>query len=356
MSFLKNRWLWIGLGIVLIVIIVVIAWRSLSGGESTPTPQDPEAVYTAAALTANAKMTEVVSSTPPATSTVTPTSVTDTPVPTADVSTATVTLPPSPPAGGADKAQFVADVTVPDGTNFSPGASFTKTWRLSNVGTSTWTTAYSVVFYGGEQMGGTSPKALSGNVPPGQTVDISIDMVAPDETGKYIGYWILRNSNNQTFGVGPNGDQSFYVEINVVGGANTATPTSTAPTSTPGTTTPTITTTPEDSVTATPEDTVTSASLSVDEADVTGACPHTFNFTAQFSLSKAATVTYRFEAETGFDITLPNPTTIDLQAGTHTASYTLQFSDGFSGGVARFQITQPEDVLSNQVSFSLTCQ
>lgn len=354
MSFLKNRWLWIGLGVVLIVIIGVVAWRSLSGGEATPTPQDPEAVYTAAALTAEARMTEVVSSTPPATSTVTPTAVTDTPVPTADISTATVTIPPSPPGGGADKAQFIADVTVPDGTNFSPGASFTKTWRLSNVGTSTWTTAYSVVFYGGEQMDGTSPKAFSGNVPPGQTVDISIDMVAPDETGKYIGYWILRNANNQTFGVGPNGDQSFYVEINVVGGANTSTSTTTASTSTPGTAT--VTTTAGVTVTATPEDTITGASLSVDEADVTGACPHTFNFTAQFTLSKAATVTYRLEAETGFEITLPNPTTIDLQAGTHTASYTLQFTDSFSGGVARFHMTQPEEVLSNELNFSLTCQ
>ena len=29
---------------------------------------------------------------------------------------------------------FVADVTVPDGTIFSPGAAFTKTWRLKNAG------------------------------------------------------------------------------------------------------------------------------------------------------------------------------------------------------------------------------
>lgn len=352
MSFLKNRWLWIGLGVVVVIIILVIAWRSLAGGEATPTPPDPEAVYTAAALTAEAKKTEIVSSTPPATSTVTPTSVTDTPVPTAAITTATVTLPPSPPAGGADKALFVADVTVPDGTNFSPGAAFTKTWRLQNVGTTTWTTAYSVVFYGGEQMGGKSPTALSGNVPPGQTVDISVGMVAPNNAGKYVGYWILRNSNNQTFGVGPNGDQSFYVEINVTGGGNTATPTTTASTSTPGT----ATKTPGLTVTATPEDTVTGASLSVDEADVVGACPHTFNFTGQFTLSQAAKVTYRLEAETGFDITLPGPTTIDLGAGTHTASYTLQFSDSFSGGVARFHVTQPEDVISNQVNFSLTCQ
>ncbi|MCK5429075.1 MAG: hypothetical protein KAI94_06365 [Anaerolineales bacterium] len=353
MSFLKNRWLWVGLGILLIVVIIIIAWNSFSGGEPTPTPQDPEAVYTAAALTADAKMTEAAGTTPSPTLTDTPAPTdTDTPVPTADISTSTATLPPSPPPGGADKAQFVADVTVPDGTNFPQGEAFTKTWRLNNVGTSTWTTAYSVVYYGGEQMDGTSPTPLSGNVPPGQTMDISVDMVAPDENGNYIGYWILSNSNQQTFGVGPNGDQSFYVEINVVGGANTATPTSTDPTSTPGT----VTTTPQVTVTATPEEAVTSASLSVDEADVDGTCPHTFNFTAQLTLSRAATVTYQLEADTGFEITLPDPTTVSLEAGTHTAIYTLQFTDSFSGGVAQFHVTQPNDVLSDQVNFSLTCQ
>ena len=44
-----------------------------------------------------------------------------------------------------DRAQFVTDVTVPDGTKYDPGATFTKTWRLRNVGTCTWTTAYTMV-------------------------------------------------------------------------------------------------------------------------------------------------------------------------------------------------------------------
>ncbi len=45
-----------------------------------------------------------------------------------------------------DRAQFVADVTVPDGTRYDPGATFTKTWRLRNAGTCTWTTSYTMVF------------------------------------------------------------------------------------------------------------------------------------------------------------------------------------------------------------------
>ena len=349
MSFLKNRWLWVALGIVLILVIIIFVWNSMSGGVPTPTPQDPEAVYTAAALTAVAKMTEAAGITPSPTLTDTPAPDTDTPVPTAILSTSTATLVASPTQGGADRAEFVADVTVPDGTNFPPGEAFTKTWRLKNVGTSTWTTAYSLVFHSGAQMDGSSPTPLSSNVTPGQTVDVSVDLVAPQDAGNYFGYWMLSNSNQQNFGVGPNADQPFYVEINVVGEAATETPqVTTSPTETP---TGTIEVPPS----PTPGEAVTDASLSIDEADVVGPCPHTFNFTAQFTLSRAATVTYQLEAETGFPITLPDPTTVSLEAGTHTALYTLQFTDSFTGW-AQFHVTAPNDVLSDQVNFSLTCQ
>ena len=43
-------------------------------------------------------------------------------------------LPSSASAAQActDRAQFLADVTVPDGTRFDPGQAFTKTWKLRN--------------------------------------------------------------------------------------------------------------------------------------------------------------------------------------------------------------------------------
>src|SRR6187455_1853414 len=70
-----------------------------------------------------------------------------------------------------DWAQFVSDVTVPDGTIFQPGATFTKTWRLKNIGTCTWTTAYSMVFDSGEKMGSTVSVNFQASVPPGGTID-----------------------------------------------------------------------------------------------------------------------------------------------------------------------------------------
>jgi len=52
-----------------------------------------------------------------------------------------------------DQAQFVSDLTAPDGSSFAPGAAFTKTWRLTNIGTCGWTTAYNLVWIGGDSIG-----------------------------------------------------------------------------------------------------------------------------------------------------------------------------------------------------------
>ncbi len=144
-----------------------------------------------------------------------------------------VTPTPGPPTPGCDRAQFIADVTVPDGTLFAPGATFKKTWRLKNVGTCAWTTSYALVFSSGEQMGGPASAPFPISVAPGQTVDLSINLTAPSTGGTYRGYWMLRNAAGQTFGIGSGANKPFWVEIRVSG-----------PTATPGTSTPPATPTP----------------------------------------------------------------------------------------------------------------
>jgi len=108
------------------------------------------------------------------------------------------------------------DVTVPDGTSFSPGVQFTKVWRLKNVGACTWTNSYSLVFYRGEQMGGPTSVNIPSSVAPGQTVDIAVGMVAPALPGSYRGDWILRNSSGTVFGAGASGTRPIWVAVNVI--------------------------------------------------------------------------------------------------------------------------------------------
>ena len=98
------------------------------------------------------------------------------------VPAATVSILPARALSSCDRAQFIADVTVPDGTNVLPGLTFAKTWRLKNIGTCTWTTSYTLVFASGDALGGSSVN-LPSTVVPGQTVDVSVSLTAPEHSG-----------------------------------------------------------------------------------------------------------------------------------------------------------------------------
>jgi len=144
---------------------------------------------------------------------------TQTPVPATATSVANTPIPPTNTAVPTevtycDWAMFIKDVTIPDGTQLSPGETFTKTWRLQNRGTCTWTPDYDVVFYSGAQMSGTTMQ-VPDYVAPGQSVDVAVTFTAPSAPGHYVGYWILRNSSGILFGTGAWADETFYVDIYV---------------------------------------------------------------------------------------------------------------------------------------------
>jgi len=144
---------------------------------------------------------------------------TQTPVPATATSVPNTAIPPTKTAVPTevtycDWAMFIKDVTIPDGTQLSPGETFTKTWRLQNRGTCTWTPDYDVVFYSGAQMSGTTMQ-VPDYVAPGQSVDVAVTFTAPSAPGHYVGYWILRNSSGILFGTGAWADETFYVDIYV---------------------------------------------------------------------------------------------------------------------------------------------
>ncbi len=142
-----------------------------------------------------------------------------------------LTLAPGQPAATStsipcNSVQFVDDVSIPDGTNLQSGAAFTKTWRLKNTGSCTWTSGYQLVFDHGDAMGGPAAQALSGSTAPDQTVDISVNLTAPAAAGTYKGFWKLRDQAGSVFGLssGP-----FWVEIIGMPPTPTVTATATLP-------------------------------------------------------------------------------------------------------------------------------
>jgi len=108
-----------------------------------------------------------------------------------------------------DDAEFVSDVTVPDGTHFAPNTLFRKTWRVRNTGNCAWDDSYRLTFLSGDRMSGPRSAPLADPVQPGEEVDLSVTLIAPESAGSYLGQWQLFASDGTPFGTAP------YVAIQV---------------------------------------------------------------------------------------------------------------------------------------------
>ncbi|MGC8856710.1 MAG: NBR1-Ig-like domain-containing protein [Anaerolineae bacterium] len=219
MLFRKSSWL----GIAFVLALTLTACNI----GATPQPTvDVGAIYTVAAQTALADLSQQLTATALAAS--------PTPQPTATLPppTATNTLAPNttpfatfpvgnvtpggiftpiasvaPPAGTAtgslcDNSAFVADITVPDGTVMKPGEDFYKIWRLKNTGICTWDEGYQLAFAWGDPLDGVpfNIKQKDDFVLPGATTDIGINMTAHLAPGEYSGCWRMKNDHGVFFG------------------------------------------------------------------------------------------------------------------------------------------------------------
>jgi uncharacterized protein YkwD len=132
----------------------------------------------------------------------------------APVDTAALPFPTALPTEDCiDKAAFSDDVTIPDGMVIKMGESFTKTWRVRNAGTCSWT-GYELVYAGGEAMNGAMSNPMP-EIKPDEYGNVSVELTAPQRGGGLTGYWLFKNNTGNTFGVGAEGDGLLWVQINV---------------------------------------------------------------------------------------------------------------------------------------------
>jgi hypothetical protein len=114
-------------------------------------------------------------------------------------------------------AAFIKDVTIPDNEIVKKGQRFIKTWQFKNSGSCTWTPDYAIVFIWGDQMNGQTPKPIGETITPGQTIEVSTELEAPNQPGEYQGSWSFQDDNGEQFGTGAEATQFFWVSIIVLG-------------------------------------------------------------------------------------------------------------------------------------------
>ena len=163
--------------------------------------------------------TDLPTETPAGTFTPTPTSVPPTPSQTP--------LPPENADDCVNAGKFIDDVTIPDNSDVNINQVITKTWRVQNVGTCTWWYGYTVDHYTEFDFGVIEPVPLPLTAP-GQTADISVDLLVPNFAGLYRGNFVIKNPDGLPIEI--EGDSRLWVIFNAVDDGSTPPTATTAPT------------------------------------------------------------------------------------------------------------------------------
>jgi len=236
---------------------------------------------------------------------------TQTPYPTyTPAVTSTPNTPPTATPKPCNQAAFVSE-TVPDGTKFSPGTEFTKSWRLKNLGTCTWNPNYKLVFVSGDQMSGPDSIKLDDYVAPGEKTDILVDLKSPAKPGTYSGYWKLQANDGFKFA-------QVFVQIKV-----------------PSTTFA-----------------VTRVVLTSSPSSYTGACPKTFTIEAEITSSAAGKVTYQWKRSDG--VTMDHKSVTFDSKGTKTVQFDWDLNSSDTHWV-KIYIDTPNHQWFGPIDIPVTC-
>lgn len=307
-----------------LVMALILSACNMPRGTTEPTTGPTEPAATIVARTVSALLTQSAMLTPQATATQPPVVQPTAAVPTAEVPTlapttqTTPVLPTITPTPQiCDRGSFVSE-TIPDDTEYQPGTSFVKTWRIKNNGTCTWTTAYSFVFVSGDAMGATTAIPLPSSVAPGATVDLTVTLTAPATANTYRGDWMLQNASGVRFGLGDKADKKFWVQIKVVS----------APFA------------------------VTSIAMSANPSNYSGVCPVTITFTGGMTASAPGTVTYYWERSDGAKSATQS--LAFTAAGTQNVTYTWQLGTTYTGWV-KIYVDAPNHQYFAPANFTVTC-
>src|SRR5512141_2290607 len=117
------------------LLLLVLGLSACAGTTATPSVDNAlPSIYTSVAMTVTAAQLYAAPTSTLIRAVAPARQDTDTPVPTS-TATASYSYASTSPYVGCEAADYLKDVTIPDGTVLSPGETFEKTWKFQNNGT-----------------------------------------------------------------------------------------------------------------------------------------------------------------------------------------------------------------------------
>ena len=116
------------------------------------------------------------------------------------ISTAVNTTPePTQIANCTNDLDYIADLSIPDGTQLDPNTAFEKEWQVKNSGTCNWNNTYTLRLVSGDALWADTTQAM---VPArnGTEMVVRIEFTAPAEPGKYEATWQAYGPDGEAFG------------------------------------------------------------------------------------------------------------------------------------------------------------
>ena len=249
MKYTKNIYLFILLAVFLLTLSAC-GGQTVAEAEATAAAAaaeiDPAAIFTSAAATVGAQLTETALSFSPtplpatATPTMIPLTATlvnlnTTPLPTVAIGTlptlaagaptliptaTQVTFATTPDGPICDEMTYGSplDITYLDGSTVTAGANFEKIWRVYNTGVCTWDVGYKLIAVGVESSRQNDPNPLDSPstpwvlktaVEPGGVLDIGVKLSAPITPGTYATHYVMQSDQGVNFG----GVLSVYIVV-----------------------------------------------------------------------------------------------------------------------------------------------
>lgn len=123
-----------------------------------------------------------------------------------------------------EKATFISE-NYSDNSILKPGEAFTKTWEVKNIGASTWSPNYYLEIISaqdGNALSYTEKISFLRQVQPGETISLSVPLVAPQIEGEYSAFWMIKNDLGETIHVD---GSNLWVKINVGSSGQVSSPT-----------------------------------------------------------------------------------------------------------------------------------